>query len=177
MKRILGISGSARKNSTNEIILQSIKNKFRERFELVICENLSHLPFFNPDNQETDHPSVSEFRRQINDADGILICTPEYVFSPPGILKNALEWTVSTTAFSSKPFALIVASALGEKTLESLDIIMSTLLQYKISDDAKLLISGSRSKIKTLDDIDQRTLESIEQVVNNLIKQIETKTA
>ncbi len=175
MKRILGISGSARKNSTNEIILNAIKSRYREEFNLVIYEDLTRLPFFNPDNQDTTDPFVVEFRKQISNADCILICTPEYVFSPPGILKNAIEWTVSTTVFSHKPFALIVASALGEKTLESLDIIMSTLLQYTINDEAKLLISGSRSKIKAAHDIDQRTLEAIDQVIRNLIKQVETK--
>ena len=67
------------------------------------------------------------FRKSIEEADAVLICTPEYVFSLPGILKNALEWTVSTTVFSDKPTALLTASSSGEKAHESLLLVMKTL--------------------------------------------------
>lgn len=114
-----------------------------------IYNQIDHLPYFNPDfvnNEQSIPKNVKEFYHLIEEADGVVICRPEYVFSLPGALKNALEWTVSTTVFSYKPFAFIVASASGEKAFESLDLIMQTLLQIPIEENCKLLIRGEEGK-------------------------------
>jgi NAD(P)H-dependent FMN reductase len=109
----------------------------------------------------------------IGDADAVIICTPEYVFSLPGVLKNALEWTVSTMVFSYKPFAFIVASASGEKAFESLDLVMKTLLQVPIEDSRKLLIRGGRGKVNEAGEFaDETTVKEIERVMEALINQI-----
>ena len=104
-----------------------------------IYRDLDKLPHFNPNlKDENNFPLiVKAFFEKIKNADGVLICTPEYVFSPPAVLKNALEWTVSETIFSYKPTALLVASGLGEKTFESLDLILKTLIQEEIPNSSK----------------------------------------
>ncbi len=118
--------------------------------------------------------SVKDFRKLVEDAEGVIICTPEYVFSLPGALKNALEWTVSTTVFSDKPFAFIIASAHGEKAFESLDLIMSTLLQYKIPEKSRLLIKGGKGKVNEKGEVaDPEILQEIKEVVNSLIFSVE----
>jgi NAD(P)H-dependent FMN reductase len=73
------------------------------------------MPHFDPE-LSTDNPPkiIVEFRTAIEKADGILICTPEYVFIIPSGL-NAIEWCVSTTVFSDKPVGLITASADGRR--------------------------------------------------------------
>ncbi len=116
--------------------------------DVVVYEGMLALPYFNPDldKEETVPVTVSEFRNQIQAADAVLICTPEYVFSLPGVLKNALEWTVSTTVFSDKPAALITASASGQKAAESLELIMRTI-GAKFSQDTMLLIQGVKGKV------------------------------
>lgn len=175
--KILAISGSTRKNSTNEYILKAIAELYPDKMDVTIYTQLDELPYFNPDlvKEEGMTPeTVKKFYRMIENADGVLICTPEYVFSLPGVLKNALEWTVSTTLFSYKPFAFIIASASGEKAFESLDLIMKTLLQKPVDDDRKLLIKGGRGKINEAGEImDKQTETEIKHVINNLIKQIE----
>ena len=92
-------------------------------------------------------PIVKALQAKIKAADGIIISTPEYVFSLPGNLKNFLEWHVSTTLFSGKPVALIVAAASGKKAMESLDLVMSTITVGAIPDDLKLLLQGIGGKI------------------------------
>ncbi|MDB4293517.1 NAD(P)H-dependent oxidoreductase, partial [Maribacter sp.] len=82
----------------------------------------------------------------ILNSDGIIICTPEYVFSIPSGLKNMIEWCVSTTVFSDKPIGLITASASGEKGQEELKLIMETL-QSKFTDETTLLIQGVKGKV------------------------------
>lgn len=118
-----------------------------DAWDVTLYKNLTELPYFNQDvTDEQAPPSVHDFRKAIAAADGIVICTPEYVFSLPGVLKNALEWTVSTTVFSDKPTALITASSSGEKAHESLLLVMKTL-GVKTHDDACLLIPGVKSKL------------------------------
>ena len=146
--KILAISGSTRQHSTSENILTIISNIYLDRLEINIYKEIGDLPHFNPDiTDEQIAGSVKIFREQIAAADGVLICTPEYVFSLPGALKNALEWTVSSTVFSDKPVACLVASALGDKAFESLLLIMKTLVGTELNPEATLLISGARSKI------------------------------
>lgn len=105
------------------------------------------MPHFNPD-LDTENPpeKVTSFRNKISQADGVIICTPEYVFSLPGSLKNALEWCVSTTIFLNKKAGLITASASGEMGHEQLLLIMKTL-DAKFSANTQVLIQGIRGKI------------------------------
>ena len=115
-KKILAIIGSTRANSSNLKLVQHVAALTTESLDVIIFEGLSELPHFNPD-LDTEQPPIAivKFRQLIADSDGIIICTPEYVFSMPGSLKNAIEWCVSTTLFSKKPTGLITASASGEK--------------------------------------------------------------
>jgi len=147
-KNILAICGSTRKNSANLQILKAIE-KFSENSFNLSYFDLVTLPYFDQDITDAEVSlEVQHFRNEINKADGVIICTPEYVFSLPGVLKNAIEWTVSTTVFSDKPTALITASSSGEKAHESLLLVMKTL-GIKTSDDLCLLISGVKSKLNT----------------------------
>ncbi len=126
--KVLAISGSTRIQSSNHRILHFLSDRFGKRMEMEIYEGIDRLPHFNPDLEDGNAPAmVADFRNRINTADAVLFCTPEYVFSLPGSLKNAIEWTVSTTIFSNKPTALLVAAASGDKALESLRLIMTTL--------------------------------------------------
>lgn len=170
-KKIFAISGSTRTKSSNQRILEAIATLYKNELDVEVFTGIYKFPHFNPDiNDEHVEPIVSEFRQKIESADGLVICTPEYVFSLPGALKNALEWTVSTTVFSYKPIALIIASASGEKAFEALDLIMKTLVQEEIPDSVKLLIKGGQSKINEAGDfIDQQVKENIISVVNSLI--------
>jgi len=173
-KKIIAVSGSTRKNSSNFKILKFISEHINNRYEVEIFEDLESIPHFNPD-LDTENPpeEVTIFRNKILAADGVIICTPEYVFSLPGSLKNALEWCVSTTVFSNKKVGLITASASGEKGYEQLSLIMKTI-EAKFDDKTQLLIQGIRGK---LDDegniIDEKTLLNLREFIRNFEKHIE----
>ncbi|WP_228520428.1 NAD(P)H-dependent oxidoreductase [Flavobacterium sp. CSZ] len=145
--KIFAITGSTRNNSSNYKLLKFISEQIKDSFEVEIFEGLAQLPHFNPD-LDTENPpeEVLFFRNKIKKADGVIICTPEYVFSLPGSLKNALEWCVSTTIFSDKKVGLITASASGEMAHEQLILIMKTL-EAQFTDETLLLIQGIRGKI------------------------------
>lgn len=147
-KKILAISGSMKSASSNSKIIAMMAEECAAWADVVVYKGMITLPYFNPDldKEETVPVTVSEFRNQIQAADAVLICTPEYVFSLPGVLKNALEWTVSTTVFSDKPAALITAAASGQKAAESLELIMRTI-GAKFNEDTMLLIQGVKGKV------------------------------
>ncbi|TDW52629.1 NAD(P)H-dependent FMN reductase [Flavobacterium sp. 270] len=175
-KKILAISGSTRKNSSNFKILKFISEHINKDFEVEIFEDLETIPHFNPD-LDTENPpeTVNILRDKIENAIGVIICTPEYVFSLPGSLKNALEWCVSKTVFSNKNVGLITASASGEKGQEQLSLIMKTI-EAKFTDETELLIQGIRGK---LDDqgniIDEKTLKNVLEFISNFENQIKNK--
>lgn len=172
-KLILAISGSTKANSTNELILRTIAEIYSERLEFEIYTEIAELPHFNPDLETGEPPaSVKKFRALIEKADGVLISTPEYVFSLPGSLKNALEWTVSTVIFSDKPTAFIIAAASGEKAFESLGLILKTI-GAKVAENSKLIIKAAKGKFDSQGEIsDQKMLQEIEVLVKDLLENL-----
>ncbi len=134
----------------------------KDIFSLTVFNDLKTLPHFDPELAVKDTPKViSEFRHNIDTADGVVICTPEYVFSIPSGLKNAMEWCVSTTVFAGKLTGLITASANGEKGHEELQLIMKTLMA-EFTPDTTLLIQGIKGKINEQGDItDSKTKYSL----------------
>lgn len=148
-KQIFAIIGSTRENSSNENIVKHLAKHFSANCDIEIFNAIASLPHFNPDIDQGLVPeSVIAFRQKIEAADGVIICTPEYVFSLPGALKNAIEWTVSTTVFTDKPLALITAAASGEKAHESIQLIMGTLMGKFVSETC-LLIKGVKGKVNS----------------------------
>lgn len=146
-KNILAIIGSASKESSNLKLVRQVANLMQQHFVVTIFDALSDLPHFDPQYTDEDTPQpVADFRQSVAMADGILICTPEYIFSIPSRLKNAIEWCVSTTVFSKKPIGLITASAGGAKAHEELKLIMKTV-ETVFTDETTLLVSGIKGKI------------------------------
>ena len=160
MKEIFVINGSASTNSSNERLIDFLAKYSSDFFRFTIFNNLKTLPHFDPELSVENTPEkIVDFRKCIEAADGVLICTPEYVFSIPGGLKNAIEWCVSTTVFSDKPTGIITASASGEKGHEELKMIMRTLTAH-FTEGSTLLIQGLKGKISQQGNITDRKTES-----------------
>jgi chromate reductase len=166
-KKVFVIIGSASKNSANQKLIDSFADLTKDDFDLTIYNDLKALPHFDPELSTGNPPQlIAEFRNAIEKADGILICTPEYVFSIPSGLKNAIEWCVSTTVFSDKPIGLITASADGRKGHQELQLIMKTIMT-KFTDETTLLIHGIKGKIDEKGQItDSKTIDDLTRFVN-----------
>ncbi len=146
-KKVLAICGSTRAASVNLHILQRIAEMYKTEMDISMYTSIDQLPHFNPDlDTETPPQAVIDLRKQIAAADGILICTPEYVFSLPGSFKNAIEWLVSTTLLTDKPAALITASSSGQKAHEALNLVMRTV-GVRLGEHTSLLISAPKTKL------------------------------
>ncbi len=161
-KKIFVIIGSASKTSANEKLINYITRVSKENFHFTVFNDLKTLPHFDPDLSINNTPAeIIEFRNSIETADGIIICTPEYVFSIPSGLKNAIEWCVSTNVFYGKPTGLITASANGQKGHEELQLIMKTVMA-KFSKETTLLIQGIKGKFDEKGNItDEHTTKAL----------------
>ncbi len=175
---ILGINGSASSNSSNLAILKRIAEIGWSDFDLTILDNLAELPHFKTELTNENIPSkIRVFWDLIRKADGIIICTPEYVFSIPSGLKNAIEWCVSTTIFSDKKIGLITASASGVKAHAELKLIMEAI-QTNFTKDTTLLIQGVKGKVsKEGEIIDTKTDDELEMFIQSYKKLIKTPVA
>ena len=113
--QVLGISGSLRRGSHNTMLLRAAGELVEGQgaaFELF--EGLKAIPPYDEDDDIGDGPrAVARFRQAIADADALLFATPEYSFSIPGVLKNAIDWAsrpLATNPLRNKPVAVIGAS-------------------------------------------------------------------
>ncbi|ANH81106.1 hypothetical protein A8C56_09045 [Niabella ginsenosidivorans] len=144
--KILAVIGSASPHSSNLSLVKRLQ-QLNDEWELSIWEDLSVLPHFDPEQAAGDSPaSVLQIRKAVANADGIIISTPEYIFSIPARLKNMLEWCVATTVFEQKPSGIITASASGAKGHSELQLIMQTL-GARFTQETCLLIRGVKGKI------------------------------
>jgi chromate reductase, NAD(P)H dehydrogenase (quinone) len=175
-KKVFAICGSTRVQSANLSIIQYLAGITSNELEVEIYNDLASLPHFNPDLDKDTAPAIIEqLRTKIKNADGVLICTPEYVFSLPGTLKNAVEWCVSTTIFSEKPVALITASASGAKAHESLQLVMKTIYA-DVRKETQLLIQGAKGKINNNGEIaDVITARQLKELAAAFINQLNEK--
>jgi chromate reductase len=113
--RILGISGSLRRDSHNTALLRAAAEMLPPGAELEVFDGLRDVPPYDADfdTPELQGPGVDALKRAIERADAVLIATPEYNHSIPGVLKNALDWAsrpVSETVLRGKPAAVVGAS-------------------------------------------------------------------
>ena len=113
--RVLGISGSLRRDSHNTMLLRAAGELVEEHgAEFEVFDGLKAIPPYDEDDDAGIGPaSVAHFRRAIAGADALLFATPEYNSSIPGALKNAIDWAsrpVATNPLRNKPVAVIGAS-------------------------------------------------------------------
>ena len=126
--RLLAISGSLRRDSTNTALLRGLAAMAAPLAQVSVFEGLGDLPIFNPDKEGDATPdTVRVFAEAVAAADGIVISCPEYVHALPGGFKNALDWLVSRSEIIGKPIALLHASHRGEDVLADLRRVLSTV--------------------------------------------------
>lgn len=171
---IIAISGSLKSTSANTNILKTLVKMAPENVIIKIASNVDALPHFNPEIKE-EIPSVFNFRQKLKEADGVIFSTPEYAFGVPGVLKNALDWLVSSGELNEKPVAAISASPLfsgGDKALASLLLTLKAL-GTNMNTDSSLSIGNIKNKMNEASEIiDEETIKSLEYILNSLLKTI-----
>ena len=112
-QKVLVICGSLRKASFNAALARALPALAPEGMKLITAPTIGTIPLYNADVQEAGFPApVEELAAAIRAADGVLFVTPEYNWSMPGVLKNAIDWLsrMKEQPFKEKPVAIQSAS-------------------------------------------------------------------
>jgi chromate reductase, NAD(P)H dehydrogenase (quinone) len=99
--KILGFAGSLRKGSFNRALLRATEELLPANLTLEVFD-IEGIPLFNQDIERDIPPKVKEFKSKILEADALLISTPEYNYSVPGVLKNSIDW--ASRPYGDNPF-------------------------------------------------------------------------
>jgi chromate reductase len=111
--RVLAITGSLRQEAFSTRLVESARDLAPEGVEIDRYERLEEIPGFNQDHESGVSEVVEDLRRQITEADALLVITPEYNASMPGQLKNAIDWASrphGESALAGKPAAVLSSS-------------------------------------------------------------------
>lgn len=181
---LLAVSGSLRSNSSNTFILKALMALAPANVRIYLYDGIGNLPFFNPETEHEALTAVEEWRRQVQEADGVIICTPEYAFGVPGVLKNALDWLVGSGELNNKPVAAISASPLatgGDKALFSLEQTLTALGTIKSENtllkipfivkklDASGMLTDEVARLQ-LNNVLSALLDAIQEKENNAVE-------
>jgi chromate reductase, NAD(P)H dehydrogenase (quinone) len=133
--RVLAIPGSLR-SGTNAAVLRAAHDQAPAGMELVDFDGLADVELLNPELEGPDltgPPGAAAFRQGVGDADGLLLVSPEYGHSVPGVLKNALDWLVQSGELSDKRLAIVTASPTPTGGLRAQTALVQTLLAQNAS--------------------------------------------
>jgi chromate reductase len=126
--RILAISGSLQAKSRNSTLLTVAARVAPPGVEVIVFDGLRDLPHFNPDIEASVAPeSVLRWRQALASSDALLIASPEYAFSLPGALKNAIDWVIGTGELEGKVVAITAAVPHQERGRRGLQALRDTL--------------------------------------------------
>ena len=175
---ILILVGSLRKGSYNMQLAETMRKRYRDKMNMEIAD-IRQLPHFDQD-QELDPPQVvKDFKKKIADADGVVIITPEYNWSVPGVLKNAIDWASRVDkVFIGKPVmtAGVTLGMVGtaRAQLHLRDILSSPGVQAKVLPPGgnEVLISFADQKFDPATGrlTDETTLTFLDNVVSAFIE-------
>jgi chromate reductase len=173
--RILGIAGSLRKASFNRGVLRAAAKLVPEGASLEIFE-LDGIPGFNQDQEQDPPEKVVEFKRKIGEADAILFVTPEYNYSVPGVLKNAIDWAsrpYGDSAWNGKPAAIMGASIGAIATARAqyhLRQMMVFLNMFPVN-QPEVMIGNCSDKFDEQGELaDEETRQYIRKLLENLVE-------
>ena len=172
--RILGIAGSLRRNSYNRAALRAAVELAPEGASIETFE-LDGIPGFNEDEEQNPPAKVVELKKRIREVDAILFVTPEYNYSVPGVLKNAIDWAsrpYGDSAWNGKPAAIMGASvgAIGTARAQyHLRQMMVFLNMFPVNQPEVMIANASKRFDAEGNLTDDATKEFIRQLLQSLV--------
>jgi chromate reductase len=173
--RILGIAGSLRKGSYNKSALRAAAGLLPEGATLEDFD-IDGLPGFSEDIEKVPPAKVVELKSKVRAADAILFCTPEYNYSVPGILKNAIDWAsrpYGDSAWTGKPAAIMGASVgtLGTARAQYHLRQMMVFLNMHPLNQPEVMIANASSRFDAQGNLtDEKTREHIQKMLKALVE-------
>jgi chromate reductase, NAD(P)H dehydrogenase (quinone) len=172
---ILGISGSLREGSYNTATLRAAQELCPEGARIEMFTELGAIPAFNQDLEKDAPAAVRRLKDQIRSADAILFVTPEYNYSVPGVLKNAIDWAsrpYGDNAWQGKPAAIMGASIgmLGSARAQYHLRQMFVFLDMLPVNQPEVMIPMAADRFDDIGDLtDETSRDLIRQLLENLV--------
>ncbi len=175
--RLIGMSGSLRRGSYSNAVLETMREKFAGRADLAIWD-LRPIPPYDQDFEGERRPApVRALLSAIAEADGLVLCAPEFNHSIPGVLKNALDWA-SRPAFASvmayKPVAIMATShgpLGGARCLEHMQVALASMLSRVVL-AREVTITAAADKIRDGRLVDETSLGFAGGAIEALLREI-----
>jgi chromate reductase len=172
--KILGIAGSVRKASFNKSALRAAQKLVPEGASLEIFD-IDGLPGFNQDDEKNPPAKVTELKAKIRAAGAILFVTPEYNYSIPGVLKNAIDWAsrpYGDSAWTGKPVAVMGASVgvIGTARAQYHLRQVFVFLDMEAVNQPEIMINASKSFDDQGNLTDQTSKDLIKKLLASLVK-------
>lgn len=175
--RLLGVSGSLRRESNNTALLRTLQESMQADVEMSI-KTLRDIPLYDQDLENEGTPqAVREFRAEIEANDGLIICSPEYNCGMPGVLKNALDWAsrpASASPMKGKPVLIVTSSPAftgGVRAQAQLREVLTGMLARVIV-WPQVVIAGVHGKVQNGRLVDDATLQFLRDAVGGLAAEI-----
>lgn len=171
---ILGIAGSLRKASYNRGALRAAQKLVPEDAKIEIFD-LHDIPPFNQDEEKNPPQSVIDLKQRVRAADAILFSTPEYNYSIPGVLKNAIDWAsrpYGDNAWNDKPVAIMGASVGSTGTARAQYHLRQSFVFLNMHplNGPEVMISNAAERFDDQGNLkDEKTRERIQQMLRHLV--------
>src|SRR3954469_8869418 len=175
--KILAIPGSLRDGSYNKLLIHAAEELAPDGVEIHIFD-IDDIPLYNQDEDTPDEPeSVAHLREAIRDADALLLSTPEYNYSLPGVLKNAIDWASrppGNSAWNGKPVAIMGASVgvIGTARAQYHLRQIFVFLDMNPVNQPEVMINASKSFDPQGNLTDQQPKDLIAKLLVNLVKKV-----
>jgi chromate reductase len=172
--KILGIVGSLREGSYNRAALRAAQQLTPEGSEIEIYD-IAGFDGFNQDLESNPPGKVTEFKQKIRDADAILFVTPEYNYSMPGVLKNAIDWAsrpYGDSAWNGKPAAIMGAATGSGGTMRAQYHLRQSMVFLNMHpvNQPEVMITFAAKKFDEAGNLtDEKTLDLINKLLESLI--------
>lgn len=170
MTRILGFAGSLRKDSYNRALLRAARElAAAEGIEVEIFE-IDGIPPYNQDAEDAMPDLVRDFKRRIEQADAVLLVTPEYNYSVSGVMKNAIDWAsrpYGANSFNDKP-AAIMGATIGMLGTARAQYHLRQMLVYVNAyplNQPEVMVPAAADKFKNGELVDEPTRQKVRELL------------
>lgn len=172
---IVTMVGSLRKDSYNKQLANTMQERYQDKLNMSISD-IGSLPFYNQDHENDPPQNVKEFKDSISNSHGVIMITPEYNWSIPGVLKNAIDWASRVDkVFINKP-VMVLGTSIGRigtlrAQIHLRQILSAPGIQARVlpPGNHELLISFAEENFANGTFIDRETLTMLDRNVDAFI--------
>lgn len=173
--KIVAIAGSISRESNNKKLINYMKERYKNKVDIELLD-IGEIPMYNQDDELNPPDIVKEIRSKIKNSDGIIISTPEYNHSIPGVLKNALDWFSRVDMVMIGKPAMVVGVSMGnlgtvKAQMHLRQILNSGGIATITLPGNEIFIGAIQEKMDEFGDItDKDTIEYLDKVMDNFIE-------